>query len=117
MSVENLYKSNSDFIKADDLQGKTIELTIDEVTIEEIEGTPKIVLSFQGKEKKLILNKTNADVLADTYGDDEDTWEGKELVLYPSKVNYNGKMVKCLRVRIDTPAVSPAEQGESTPPF
>ena len=43
----------------------------------------KDVLHFKGKWRPLVLNKTNANSLAEILGDDSDDWPGGNVVLYP----------------------------------
>jgi hypothetical protein len=69
----------------------------------------KISVSFAGKEKKLLLNKTNANAIAAAYGDEETAWGGKELTLYPATTEYKGATVPCIRVITESPE---AEEGE-----
>ncbi len=113
MSVRDIY--SSDWLKAEDLQGKTTKVVVADVGIEEIgdKKEQKIVLGFVGKEKKLVLNKTNARVIADVYGDDELEWIEKEIIMYPTVVEYQGKSTPCIRIRIDMPVV----EEEDQPPF
>ena len=108
MKVSDTYKSNSGFLSASDLQGKTIRLTISEIashTFNEGQNDEKtqIVLSFEGKEKRLGLNVTNAKSIADKFGDDTDDWAGKEVKIYPTKTDFGGKTVDCIRIVEDVP--------------
>ena len=50
----------------------------------------KPVLHFEGKNKGLVLNKTNSRVIAGAYSDDTDPWAGKPLVLFPAVVDFRG---------------------------
>lgn len=121
MSVKDLYPSNSNFLKAKDLNGKQIKGVISGVETSQFDDGPKLVLSFQGTDKKFTLNKTNAEKVADQYGDDEMKWIGKVVVLYPDKTKYNGNMVDCIRVRVDSPVVEgfgpPAGHPAAEAPF
>ena len=60
----------------------------------------KIALSFQNKEKSLVLNKTNAIAIAHVYGPECKDWLGKQIILYSTKVDYAGQMVDAIRVRV-----------------
>jgi hypothetical protein len=100
------------YLKAGDLQGKAHILTIDSLVEEEI-GEPKEskwVLKFVGKERGLVLNKTNTNAIADLHGDETDNWKGKEVVLYPTKTEFAGKSVDCIRVKLPEPVVEVAEE-------
>lgn len=109
MGVEDLYASNSNWLKAEDLRGKEVELTIGKVSLEEINKQHKILIEFAGKEKGLLLNKTNATVIAKMYGDDYVTWIEKNVILYPTVTDYDGKTVDCIRVRIPLETASNEE--------
>jgi hypothetical protein len=99
----------SKYLKASDLKGKKIKVTIGEVGLEEVGDGKKPVLFFVGKDKGMVLNKTNGMTIAASYGADTDKWEGKELLLYSSKVNFNNQMVDSLRVEVP---VELATEGE-----
>jgi len=87
------------YIKAADLQGKRVQVTIDRVEMEDIGGETKPVLHFRGKERGLVLNKTNANAVWGINGsDDTDDWSGTTIILYPSKTDFQGKRVDCIRV-------------------
>lgn len=108
------------FLKFDDLQGKAARLTIEEVRTEEINGDhgkeKKLVARFVGKDKGLVLNRTNADSIAEIAGsEDTDDWHGVQVVLYPDKTKFGGKTVDCIRVRAPQaakpkPAPPPVEE-------
>lgn len=107
----------SDYLKADDLQGRRALVLISHVEMEDIgnEGK-KPVLHFQGKDRGLILNKTNAAMLTEICGTPEtDMWRGVGVVLYPTKVDYQGKRVPA--IRIDYPQQEQARpQAAPLPP-
>jgi hypothetical protein len=63
----------------------------------------KLILSFQGEDKMLILNKINNRALRGAYGDDADAWVGKSIILFRTTAEMAGKMVPAIRVRIPTP--------------
>jgi hypothetical protein len=78
---------NSDDLKAADFKGQNLRVTIESVgtrTYPAREGMSeqtKSILGFVGKEKTLVLNGTNNDILCDAYGDDGDDWVGHEIGL------------------------------------
>ncbi len=91
-------------------------------------------LFFVGKDKGLVLNKTNFNVIADITGEaDSDDWPGKRITLYATKVDYQGRRVDAIRVddppkdedkpRRAAPAPAPAPEPEhddvflDEPPF
>lgn len=92
------------YLKHEDLQGKNVRLTIEEVANEEIKGDhgveKKLCVKFVGKDKGLILNRTNADSIAEiAQSEDTDDWCGHQIVLYPDKTKFGGKTVDCIRIR------------------
>ncbi len=101
-NIDDLYQSDSKWLTAADLQGKEIKLVISDGKKEDVGDKAKWVVYFAGKEKGLVLNVTNARMIGDSYGKETDGWPNKEVVLYPTKTDYQGKLVDCIRVRIPT---------------
>jgi hypothetical protein len=97
MRISDAFPSN--YLKAANLNGGNARVTISHVAIEEIGDERKPVLYFQGKEKGMVLNKTNANNISSLYGDDTEDWQGKEIVLFPAMVDFQGKTVEAIRVR------------------
>jgi len=107
------------YLKAADLQGKRVQVTIERVEMEDIGGDQKPVLHFRGKDRGLVLNKTNANAVWGINGsDDTDDWSGTTIVLYPSKTDFQGKRVDCIRVdpphaeQVRRPQPPPAETDD-----
>lgn len=96
MRAQDMYPSK--FLKAEDLQGKRVRLTIHSVAMEELGNETKPVASFQKTEKQLVLNRTKVSMLAELFGDESADWAGKAIVLAPGKTNYQGKMVPCINI-------------------
>lgn len=89
----------SNYLKAADLNGRAVKVTIDSVTVEKIGDDRKPVLHFVGKDKALVLNKTNSNRIEEATGTDEmDDWEGWTITLYACKVDFQGKRVDAIRV-------------------
>lgn len=97
------------YLKAADLGGRTVKVLIDRVQEEDIGGENKPVMYFVGKDKGLVLNKTNSGVIVAVYGSETDEWSGKGLVLFPTKVSFQGSMVDAIRLRCDVPEAAPDE--------
>ena len=92
------------YIKAADLNNQDVQVQITGLAIEEIEeGENKPVLRFAGHQQGLVLNKTNALVIAEMYGEDYDQWVGRTITLYATKCDMAGKRVDCIRVRPGQP--------------
>jgi len=99
-NAKEMYETQSDWLKAADLNMQEHTLTISDISEAEVGGKMKLILHFAGKEKTLVLNKTNKDAIGYAYGEeDTDPWIGKTLILYPTKVDYQGKSVEAIRVR------------------
>jgi hypothetical protein len=59
----------------------------------------KPVAYFEGKDKGLVLNKTNSNTISAAYGDETDDWVGAEIVLYETMVEFQGQRkpgIRCL---------------------
>jgi arabinogalactan endo-1,4-beta-galactosidase len=109
----------SDYLKAADLQGRQVKVVMSHVEMREFDEGNKPVLFFQGKEKGVVLNKTNAHTISDAFGDDTEAWHGKEIVLFEAMVDMKGRTVPAIRVR--PPAQqharpSSADMGRELPP-
>lgn len=100
----------SKYLSAADLNGRSATVTIANASIEEIgkgaDKGPKIVLTFVGKQKAFVCNKTNAKVIAQLHGDDTDDWLGKSITIAPREVEFQGNMVWSIRVSLVAPAAA-----------
>lgn len=115
MKISQLFPSK--YVKAADLNGKTVTLTIAKLVVEELghgaEKERKPVLYFQKATKGLVLNRTNAMTIAGLYGDESDDWEGKRISIYPTRIRAFGSMQDTIRVREEIPA-QPRPQAQAT---
>ena len=80
----------------------------------------KPIVSFEGKEKKFVCNKTNAKAIAGMYGNHVEKWVGKKIALYVSTTRdpSTGGDIPCIRVRPQAPAsrtTSPSPASSSAP--
>lgn len=93
---DELYEGR--FIKAGDLKGRNVTLTIASVDLETLEGDKgpqkKGVVAFEGTEKQFALNKTNGICLKEMFGKKVQGWVGKRVTLMPS--TWNGD--DCIRI-------------------
>ena len=97
MKISDAFPSN--YLKASDLNGKAVRVTIDSVSMEKLGDDQKAILHFVGKDKGLVLNKTNTFRIVEAVGSDEtNDWEGWSITLYACKVDYQGKRVDAIRV-------------------
>lgn len=115
--VDEMYAGDSNWLKCDDLNNKEHKVAISGIDVKEVEQDDKKVnkleLSFTGREKGLLLNKTNAKVVAKAYGDDYTTWKGKEIIMYPTVTDFGGKTVDCIRLRVPLEMAEPGIEGEA----
>ena len=90
-------------------------MVIDTVTLEEVgqDREQKMVAYFRGKQKGLVLNKTNSHALASKFGDDTDDWSGKSVQLYSEPVFFQGRKTDGLRLR--PVAAAKQELNDETP--
>jgi hypothetical protein len=114
--IETMF--DNDYIKAFDLAGKDVIVTIERVCAGEVSNKTKKarkpLLYVKGQAKPLVLNKTNAKVICQLYGKETDEWIGKRLTLYPTTVDFGGETVEAIRVRPQVPPTK-APQPEAKP--
>jgi hypothetical protein len=104
MNINGAFPNNSSYLRAADIIGKRVAVTIASVKMEDIGDDHKPVVYFVGKDKGLALNKTNASMIAEITGTEEtDDWKGHAIVLYTAKVDYQGKRVD--GIRVDAPGL------------
>jgi hypothetical protein len=92
----------SKYLKASDLNGKPVVVTIRDAQFEVLknpkgEEQSKTVLYFASKKKSLPLNVVNWDSVADILGGDTEDWIGGKIELYPTKTEMAGKPCDCIR--------------------
>ena len=97
------------YLKAGDLQKRRHTVTITQVVMEE--GIDKPIIYFQGAQKGMACNKTNAMMIAQLYGDDTDRWIGRQIELYEAQVLFEGKFVPAIRVQAPAPSMPAHENG------
>jgi len=105
----------SRFLKASDLNGREYKLTMSRVEIEDLNGEMKPILYFHNAEKGLVLNKTNAEMIALMFGDETNSWSGQAIVIKPDKTQMQGKIVDCVRVVWQNQANRGPENGGQAP--
>ena len=110
-NVNDLYPSK--WLKAEDLKHCQVPVVIDHVEVENMGDETKPVVYFRGKEKGLVCNKTNALAIADIAGSgNTEDWGGTNLVLFSTKVTFQGRMTDAIRVM---PAPEREERETSRP--
>jgi hypothetical protein len=113
MNIDQAFPSN--YIKASDLAGRAVAVVIDRVAVEEVgrNKDTKPVLYFRGKEKGLVLNRTNSNKISEIAGSkDTEDWAGVTVAIYPTTTEFGGETVECIRVK----AVPPRQQQPAPAP-
>lgn len=120
MNINQL--SESKYLKKEDVQ-PPITVTISGLTNENLaqDGQPpenKYILQFKEAVKPLVLNMTNAQLIAHVCGSEEtDDWVGKQITLYndPS-VSFAGKLTGGIRVQVVAQAAQATSVAQSFNP-
>jgi hypothetical protein len=112
----------------DDLYGSRFLAAIDvkapiNATIERVELQPftrpnepphtRAVVYVKGGKKGIVLNKTNASILAAAFGKDFKSWVGRRILIRPEPVVFAGKATTGLRLY---PAPNGSDRIETGPP-
>ena len=113
MQLNEIFHGES--LKAEELKGKDVTLTIAGWSLKEFEEKGKIdrkvELRFAETDRTFILNKTNGYQIAEYLGTENlDDWPGSKVTLYPTKTDFGGKRVDCIRVK-----AAQRPQGVSVP--
>lgn len=88
-----------------DLEGHpSVSVTIGKVELEEMRSpkgstVKKPVLYFIGSAKGLVLNTTNATIIANTHGNNTDAWPGKKLIMFATRCPAFGSWEDCIRIQ------------------
>ena len=106
MDINEQFPSN--FLKAEDLKGHSVPVVMQAIEIQDVGDDNKPVLYFRGKEKGLVLNKTNSQTIQDIYGPETNNWMGHPIVIFGTQTDFQGKQVACIRVQINPPAQATA---------
>ncbi len=98
MNINEAFPSK--YLKASDIpeEGQTVVIaSIDE---EEVGKDKEVrpVLYFEGEDKGIILNKTNATNISKLYGYETDDWIGKKVQLGTAWVDFQGQSVEAIRI-------------------
>jgi hypothetical protein len=104
----------SEYLRAADLQGQRAHVKISHVEKKNVGDEDKYVVFFKGKDKGLVLNKTNANTIIGAYGDESKDWEDGELVLFETIVEYQGQRKPAIRCLVP-PRKSQTPPAEGDP--
>ncbi len=127
-NVSEYFPSN--YIKASDLKGASPTVTIDRVEYEAVgrQKDMKPIVYFQGKDKGLVLNKTNCNKIVEIAGSPvTEEWTGVRITLFATMVEFQGDTVEAIRVRAPKKSTPPApkpapvdeefDSGDESVPF
>ncbi len=115
-SINDAFPSN--YLKASDIKGVEPVVAIDRVAFEPVgrQRDMKAILYFKGKEKGLVLNKTNATKITQLAGTNmTESWDGLRIKLYATETEYAGDTVECIRIKA-APANSARPVAPPPPP-
>jgi hypothetical protein len=74
----------------------------------------KPIVSFRGKKKTMVFNKTNCKIVAAMYGTDTANWEGKAITIFSTTTDFGGTTVECIRVKPIIPQAPNNTRGGTT---
>jgi hypothetical protein len=117
MNINNAFPSK--WIKSGDIpEDADLILTIASVSVEEVGSEEnqesKPVVYFKENEKGLVLNKTNAETIANLYTPETENWQGKRIALFATEVSYGGKQTLGIRIRLKPPKAPVGVSGDPT---
>jgi hypothetical protein len=97
VNIEEAFPSK--YLKAADLQGQSVVAKMATVRQEKVGDDQKIILYFVGKEKGVVLNKTNKNTIVGLYGTETDEWTGQPIEMFAALVDFQGKQTEAIRFR------------------
>lgn len=119
MNINDAFPSQ--YLRASDLKGAQPIVTIERVEMESVGRTKdrKPVVYFQGKDKGIVLNRTNCNKIVEIAGSAvTEEWHGVQIQLYATEVEFQGDTVEAIRVRAPVrratpkPAPKPAHSSD-----
>lgn len=110
MTSINELSPPSNTLKAAELEGSEVTLTMKSYVVREYDETDKKtgkpykvrkpLFSFEETDKTFAFNKTNRTAISYVYGDEMDNWIGRQIIVYPTMVPFGDEMVESIRVRV-----------------
>ncbi len=115
-TIDQLFPSR--WLKSSDIGSSPRTATISRIDFELIgrDQEKKAVLSFQNTTKRMILNRTNAQILANLYGKELKNWVGKRITLYCAEAQFRGTPCLAVRIREQAPGASQEENHPAPAP-
>lgn len=117
MNINDAFPSN--YLKASDLGEGQPVVTIERVDVEPVGRGKEMkpVIYFAGKQKGMVLNKTNSKKIAEiAESPDTDDWHGVQIMLFATEVDFQGETVEAIRVKAPKRAPAPAARRRSPEP-
>lgn len=107
VNINSAYPSK--YLSAADLGDQPRLATVRAITFEDMnDGKSKPCIWFNEYDKGLVLNKTNANNIADFLGPETDAWMGHQIVMVSAMVDFQGRSVEAIRVRAPKNRPAPA---------
>jgi hypothetical protein len=98
MKISETYPSR--FLKYHDLAGREHKVIIENVVSEKLGDDIKPVINYKGWSKSHPLNKGVSTTIADGLGDETNSWIGREIIIFPTTTDYQGKRYEVVRARL-----------------
>lgn len=107
----------SKYLGAIDLKGQRPRRTIGKVEVADLNQTDgstkrKYVLYFEGEDKSLVVNKTNAKKLEAAFGKDRNKWVGTRVELYAEMTGLGKEGIRLQPLRSVPKAQTPPPQDD-----
>jgi hypothetical protein len=110
MRTKDLFPSK--YLQSADAKARQIVTTISYMALEEVgqdqNKKKKPVLHFEDQ-KPMVLNRTNAEMLEDAFGDSDD-WPGHRIKIFCVRTQFQGKTVDGLRIEPIKPKPAPKDE-------
>lgn len=96
MRISDAFAKN--YLRAEDFDTDGRVLIITSVEMETVGREQKLVAYLKDEDKAFPLNKTNAESIAELYGDDTDDWSNCAILVRQEMTQFENKRVPCMRV-------------------
>jgi hypothetical protein len=112
-----MFSNNSRFLKAADLKGRDVTVTIRDIQQGKIDDDEKPVFYFEEFQKGLFCNVENSNRIVAMYGCDPARLIGRCITLFPTLCqNSKQQTVPCIRVRPQRPGPTSIDNGARNRP-
>jgi len=113
-----------DYVSANELpDGRRITAVIQFAGVEQVgqDQQKKVVLTLAAPDgrpwpRRLVLNKTNAGILASMYGDDTASWAGKSIEIWKEPTQFQGRIVPGIKLAAAAPPLAGGIPLPAPPP-